>query len=91
MHHAHVSAAQLSVELLRRFVAADLGTIESPGDNQLEVLSGNTALIVSGEVPDADIHAHGTTLNGTLYTGDVQGPVDVPGGYIIHGSNIVHF
>jgi hypothetical protein len=91
MRHSHVSATERSVTVTRYVAVADLGTTDEPGDNQLETMSSGVALDVSSDTPSAVMFAHGTTLNGITYTGDIQGPAEVPGGYRIFGNHIVHF
>jgi hypothetical protein len=91
MHRSRVSSTDTGVLIERTFEAADLGTASVPGDNQLEVTSGGAALEVFGDSPGVAVGAHGTTLNGLSYAGDVQGPADVAGGYRIGAASTVHF
>ena len=37
------------------------------------------------------ITAHGTTVNGTTFHGDVLGPVANPGSYDVRGPNTIQF
>jgi hypothetical protein len=90
MRRTHVTAAQIGVDLGNHFSAADLGTVDSPGDNQITVDSGDVALDVGGP-PGAEVDAHGTTLNGASIEGDVQGPAELAGRYRIGPSILVHF
>jgi outer membrane protein assembly factor BamB len=46
---------------------------------------------VAGIAVGPDVDAHGTTLNGTTFDGDVLGPVDVSHAYRLTGPNTIRF
>jgi hypothetical protein len=72
------------------FATIDLGTVDSPGGNQISNASGGPAVEDWSDDGGA-IDAHGTTLNGTSFNGQVQGPASVAGGYLLHGSDVIRF
>ncbi len=89
--HGTVIQSQSDAVVVRgAFVAADLGTAEAPGDNQLATTSGPALSDVRSAV-GAAIDARGTPLNGVTYSGDVLGPADAATGYHIEAANTVHF
>ncbi len=72
------------------FGAVDLGTPDSPGENELDSETG-FPLVDRRSGTGAPIDARGTRLNGTSFTGSVTGPVEVPGTYRIDGPNVLRF
>jgi hypothetical protein len=92
LRRSHVQAsAGAAVTIGGKFTAVDLGTTTSPGDNQLESAAGSPALWDDRHEAGAAVNAHGTTLNGMSFKGDVLGPVDVSGAYRIDGPNTIRF
>jgi hypothetical protein len=90
LHDAAIQSQSGAVVIGGRFAAADLGTGDAPGNNQLATASGPAFSDDRGVVGPA-IDAHGTALNGATYSGDVLGPADVAAGYHIQTSNTIHF
>lgn len=91
LRRSQVTASEYAVTLSGRFAAADLGTAASPGDNQLGTASGGPALRDYRNTAGVDVDAHGTTLNGTTFSGVVSGPITVPGAYSISAPNKIRF
>ncbi|MEO7735846.1 MAG: hypothetical protein ABIY55_33130, partial [Kofleriaceae bacterium] len=89
MHGARVQAADAAVGLSGPFTA-DLGTAAVPGDNRLDVTSGEPALLDGRTTAGPPIDAHGTTLNGADFSGDVVGPLTTAG-FLIAGPNTIRF
>ena len=92
LRHSRVRAtAGAAVTVGGEFTAVDLGTAASPGDNQLESAPGSPALRDGRHEAGAAVDAHGTTLNGVTFDGDVLGPVNVSGAYRLDGPNTIRF
>lgn len=72
------------------FGALDLGTPASPGDNELTSELG-FPLVDLRDDAGAPIDARGTRLNGQTFTGEVTGPVELPGAYRLAGPNVLRF
>ena len=89
VRNSHVNGQRRGFSLLGGFATVDLGTADSPGNNQIETASGGLSFEDWGDSGVVD--AHGTTLNGTSYDGDVQGPASVAGAYTLHGSDTIRF
>lgn len=92
MRHTRVNATALGLAIWDVRAAFDLGTIASPGNNQIAVTSAEGfALQVQGTQRGNTVDAHGVTLNGATFEGSVQGPAELAGHYLVGESNVVRF
>ena len=80
-----------ALTILHKFDTMDLGTPASPGENKLVFGANNFAIVDSRDEVGTPITAHGTTLNGTTFHGDVLGPVAQPGSYNVRAPNTIQF
>ena len=89
MRNSHVSAQRIGLSLGGGFATVDLGTADSPGNNQVDTAPGGLAFEDWGD--GGVIDAHDTTLNGSSFDGTVPGPASVAGAYTLHGSDAMQF
>jgi hypothetical protein len=90
VRRSHVQSQEQALRVFDLGSAADLGTTASPGDNRLETTSGAPALD-DERLDGVAIDAHGTTLNGASFEGDVVGPADATGSYHLAGTTTIRF
>lgn len=91
VRRSRVNGAFGAVRVWGGFDAVDLGTVAAPGENQLRTGAGYFAIVDLRQDAGQPITAHGTTVNGTTFHGDVLGPVANPGSYDVRGPNTIQF
>lgn len=89
IRNSHVTGQRNGLSLLGGFATVDLGTADSPGNNLVETAAGGVAFEDWGD--DGAIDLHGTSLNGTSFDGQVQGPASAAGAYTLHGADTIRF
>jgi hypothetical protein len=91
MRNSHVQSSFAPLWLDFWWTQVDLGTVASPGNNELEATTlGEPALGDGRSFVGNAVDAHGTMLNGVSYGGDVVGPA-TSGDYRLAGANTIHF
>ena len=88
IHRSRIQTAAQAVIMANQFVA-DLGTAAVPGNNRFDAAAG-PALVDARSTPGPAVDAHGTTLNGQDFAGDVLGPVTTSA-YQLAGPTTIRF
>lgn len=88
MRNSHVAGDRRGLVLRAGVAAIDLGTAAIPGANQIESAGGPA---IDDARSGGAVDAHGTTLNGMSFDGQVQGPASVDGAYALTGSDVIRF
>jgi hypothetical protein len=88
VRNSHITGQRGGLVLHAGLAEIDLGTTTLPGANEIATAGGPA---IDDARSGGAIDAHGTTLNGMTFEGQVQGPASVAGAYALTGSDVIRF